>query len=191
MLALKPYVITKSKKSKTSGFTLIELLVSVFIIGLISSGFILSFKESERKTGLMRATEETILEIRKIQNYVLTGERVINLNYKICGYGLRKISDTSFVIYQSHLFESFGDCAIASTSTLYNYTLKDNDFTKIRTTGEFDLFFSTPFVQVFFNSQPVSTTTSSEVLLELCYRLNCDNLKSGIVITSGGSIYKQ
>lgn len=178
-------------KRKTKGFTLIELLVSIFIIGLISSGFIVSFKDGERKTGLLRATEETILLIRKIQNYALTGERFNDPSHKVCGYGLRKASDNSFDVYQKGLASTFGDCSLASTSTLYTYSLKENDFTQIRTSGGFDLFFSVPFAQIFFNDQPISTTTSSQVLLELCYRLDCDNFKSGIIITSGGSVYKQ
>lgn len=178
-------------KTQKNGFTLIELLVSIFIIGLISVGFIVNLKEGERKTGLLRASEEIILEIRKIQNYALTGERIINPNYKVCGYGFKKLDDISFSVYQSSLNSPIGDCNLASTSTLYTYTLKERDFIRIKTQGDFDLFFSSPFAQVFFNSQPISTTTSSQVLLELCYKLDCNNFKSTIVITSGGSVYKQ
>lgn len=170
------------------GFSLIEILLTTFIFSIISAGLILNLREGQRRSSLTNITQETALAIRKVQNYALTGERIVNVNNKTCGYGIRQINDWSFIVYQQSLSGPTGDCSGVSTQQiLYNYNLSDPGIVKINNTGPFDLYFSVPFGQITFNSNPIPSPPS-QIQLQICYRSSCNNYNKTIMITSGGSV---
>ena len=66
----------KEAISKNRGFTLVEMLVVIFIIGLISSTLVFSWRKNERQYKLQMAAQKIVQDIRKAQEIALAGKQV-------------------------------------------------------------------------------------------------------------------
>jgi type II secretory pathway pseudopilin PulG len=62
-------------KKRGAAFTLIEALVVIFVIGTISSMMIVNWRKNEKQYQLQRAVQEIVQNIRKAQDFALSGKR--------------------------------------------------------------------------------------------------------------------
>lgn len=58
------------------GFTLIEALAVTAVIGIISSIMVVNWRKNEERYKLQRAAQEIVQNIRKAQDYALTGKKM-------------------------------------------------------------------------------------------------------------------
>lgn len=58
------------------GFTLTEALVTIFVIGMISSMMIVNWRRSESQYQLLRAAQQIAQDIRKAQDFALSGKQM-------------------------------------------------------------------------------------------------------------------
>jgi len=82
------------------GFTITELLVVIFIIGLLSSGVLLSHRGINRKYSLDQGIQLMLSDLRKAQHMAMNGVGINNPEID-CGYGLviNSGSPTSYLFY--------------------------------------------------------------------------------------------
>lgn len=88
----------KTKK----GFTLIEALVVIFVIGTISSMMIVNWRKNESQYQLQRVAQEIVQNIRKTQDFALSGKRIFwapTGEWKVPDYGIyfQRLNPTYFI----------------------------------------------------------------------------------------------
>ena len=82
--------------SKQSGFTITELLVVIFIISLLSTGVLLSYRNSNRNYALDHTARQLVSDLRKVQNMAMSGVNTSSYD----SYGLYILDDaSSYIIY--------------------------------------------------------------------------------------------
>jgi len=71
-----------------AGFTLAELLVSIFIIGLLSSLFLVNYRNTNQRSELGVEKQKLVSNIRLAQNYSLGSKTYDNLATPAGGWGV-------------------------------------------------------------------------------------------------------
>jgi prepilin-type N-terminal cleavage/methylation domain-containing protein len=85
-----------------AGFTLIEVLVVTAVIGVISSIMVVNWRKNEGQYQLQRAAQEIVQNIRKAQDFALSGKRILwtpTGEWKVPDYGVyfRRLNPTYFL----------------------------------------------------------------------------------------------
>ncbi len=75
-------------RKSESGFTLMELLVVIFIIGIITTVVIVSFRSGDKRKTLKMGVEEVTTLIKDAQNRSLLGQTNKEGNFPAGGYGV-------------------------------------------------------------------------------------------------------
>ncbi|MEA2113139.1 MAG: prepilin-type N-terminal cleavage/methylation domain-containing protein [Patescibacteria group bacterium] len=91
------FLFSKKFFCRQFGFSMIELLVVMFIIGLISTLSLVSYRSGQRKYVLTGAVQQLVSDIRKAQNMALSGFSASS-QYNGCGLYVEK-GDFSYLIY--------------------------------------------------------------------------------------------
>ncbi|MDO8667515.1 MAG: prepilin-type N-terminal cleavage/methylation domain-containing protein [bacterium] len=83
-----------------TGFTLIELLASVFIIGLVSSVFMVNYHNTNKRSELKMAAQKLASDIRLAQNYSLGSKTYDGITTPSGGWGVHFVSGASnYIIF--------------------------------------------------------------------------------------------
>ena len=174
--------------SKESGFTIFELLVVIFIIGLLSSGVLLSYRKSKRLYALNQSAHQLISDLRKAQNMALSGVD-INETTQYCGYGI--VIDygprpTSYYLYA----DKNNNCDTSNnkytpSDTLIKEIVLSNQTTLDEVTPDLDIYFKSPDPTTYIN-QDASVGVSGTITLKV---LGSETTKT-ITVTTAGLIQK-
>ncbi len=86
------------------GFTLVEMLVVIFIISLLSSLLIASYRTGQKQYALDAAAQKLVSDLRRVQSMAMSGSMVVPESggapqqYRAYGIGLKK-GDAQYAIF--------------------------------------------------------------------------------------------
>lgn len=87
-----------SKRKKESGFTFTELLVVMFILSLLSTMVLISYRNNQKGYLLSQSAQKLVSDIRKAQNMAISGVDISGGNYY--GFGIYVLDNaTSYILY--------------------------------------------------------------------------------------------
>jgi len=163
----------KKKIVKSSaGFTMTELLIVMFIISLLSTSVLISFRNNERNYALDQSTQQLISNLRKAQNMAMNKVNVAGYD----SYGIyAKANDNYYILYAAD--DSLG--YDLSDETIETIGLLKN----VKINSGLDVFFESPDPKTYINSSDVVGLSGSIVL-----EIN-DTFKT-ITITTAGLIQR-
>lgn len=177
----------------SKGFSIVELLVVSAIIATFSVVLILNFRSSPTsKTARIQTASVVLSDIRRAQSLALSGSRY--LDKTVCGYGIYKINNTSYLLYAGVLDGAATKCKdsnhnyqagidlVVETKNLINSNMEIRSSPPVR-----DIFFESPDPKTYINNSP-SLSGSTTISIQLknqqnCAQGTCTDIK---VFASGG-----
>ena len=162
----------KKKIIKSSaGFTMTELLVVMFIISLLSTSVLISFRNNQKSYGLNQSAQQLISNLRKAQNMAMNK---VNINgydsYGICA----ETNNNYYIIYaddnSNNTYEP-SDVIIETINLLNN----------VKINNTLDVFFESPDPKTYINGSDIIGLSGS-IILEI------DGAFKTITITTAGLI---
>ena len=154
---------------KEGGFTIFELLIVIFIIGLLSSSVLLSYRKSRRFYALNQSVHQLVSDLRKAQNMALSGID-INETTQYCGYGIvinYGARPTSYYLYadESSNCDSSNN-KYTPSDTLIKEVVLSNQTTLDEVTPNLDIYFKGPDPTTYIN-QDASVGVSGTIILKV------------------------
>lgn len=176
-------VFKKRYLTNQSGFTLAELLIVIFIMGLLTSLTLVSYRSSEKRYALNQATQQLVSNLRKAQSMAMSG---VGIRGQYCGYGIKVdfgSSPSSYIFYA----DKSGDCQISNNK----YDASDDIIETINLPNQIiiqasslaDLFFKSPDPTTYIDQVSISGV-SRTITLEV----EGGSLNKIITITTAGLI---
>ncbi len=177
------------KINRKAGFTLVEALVTLFVIGVISSIMIVNWRRNEGQYQLLRAAQQIMQDIRKTQDYALSGKQmywsptsqwIVPKSY---GIHFSRSQPTFYFIYGDYIgnegYQSPED--IEETNTWLENGIEIYSFGGGNVK---DIIFSIPDGFVSFYPSGNSATITIRKVGETCPSVNCKD----IFISSTGEV---
>ena len=150
----------------TAGFTLIEILIVTAILAITSIALVENFSTS--RVNVDRAANQLVSDLRTTQSYALSTRKTNNLFR--CGYGVTRLSPTSYAIYAG------SDSSSSNCQNNRNYNPAQNPIvsTKLFTyqTINFyptfsDIFFEPPGLKTYINNVSSGNTPSEKIFVRI------------------------
>jgi len=158
---------------KQSGFTMTELLVVIFIIGLLSTSVLISFRNNERGYALDQSAQQLISNLRKAQNMAMNKVNIDGYN----SYGIyAKVNENYYIIYAD---KNGNNTYQSSDEVIETINLSNN----VKINNGLDVFFKSPDPKAYINGSDVVDLSGSIVL-------GINGAFKTIIITTAGLIQK-
>ncbi|MFH1667875.1 MAG: prepilin-type N-terminal cleavage/methylation domain-containing protein [Candidatus Komeilibacteria bacterium] len=176
-------VFKKRYLANQSGFTLVELLVVIFIMSLLTSLILISYRSSEKRYALNQAAQQLVSNLRKAQSMAMSG---VGIREQYCGYGIKVDSGSSPGSYIFYADKS-GNCQNsnnkydASDDIIETINLPNQII--IQASSPADFFFKSPDPTTYINQVSVSGVGRTITL-----EVESGSLSKMITITTAGLI---
>lgn len=168
-------------KLSARGFTLIEVLAVAFIVGIVSTVVLLSFRTGQEDALLNRTAADFESEIRRVQNLAIA-----STGGAPCGFGLHYVDNRTFLIYAGHL-----GGAPTCEDSVHNYQAgTDTDYEQVKLaearavfkTSFSDIFYEPPDPDIYIND---SNDLGLSVSVEICLESNLSKCRVLTLDTAG------
>jgi prepilin-type N-terminal cleavage/methylation domain-containing protein len=153
------------------GFTLIEIIMGMGIVIFLSAAMFRVVSVSNTNQGLIVNAEKIKAGIRTAQSYSLSIPQESGEKRHICGYGINRQTDSSFVLYYLYALESSfsGDVDLCDYNDRLRYTngsgigkvdLQVINLNEGYTINQYqDVFFKSPYGEILENGVPLSSSS--------------------------------
>jgi prepilin-type N-terminal cleavage/methylation domain-containing protein len=161
-----------TNKKRTQGFSFIELMVVLSIVGVLSSIFLINFRDSAKSEGARNQTASVFeTQLRRAQSKALSGAQFND--EPVCGYGMHYLGLNEYAIY---VVDHPGNCDLADKHYSGSYSVEvermrfrnknmrfDSSF--------FDIYFESPESTVYVDGSPI--TIPAEILIRAVDENTC------------------
>lgn len=153
-----------------SGFTMIEIIMGMGIVIFLSAAMFRVVSVSNTNQGLIVNGEKIKAGIRTAQSYSLSIPQESGEKRHVCGYGINRQNDTSFVLYYLYAIESSfrDDVDLCDYNDRLRYTngsgIGKVDLQIINLNNGYsinqyeDVFFKSPYGEIIVNGIPLSSS---------------------------------
>lgn len=153
-----------------SGFTMIEIIMGMGIVIFLSAAMFRVVSVSNTNQGLIVNGEKIKAGIRTAQSYSLSIPQESGEKRHVCGYGINRQNNTSFVLYYLYAIESSfrDDVDLCDYNDRLRYTngsgIGKVDLQIINLNNGYsinqyeDVFFKSPYGEIIVNGIPLSSS---------------------------------